>query len=129
MDPLGLCGENPLGVYRDPNILGYYSDDPVIYTDINVSLGTGWVGILEPEHGLMGTVSRGQLMEGSTSIVVYGRERTPSSWQAARWQASQRLKDRAIGTGWEKYRWVILNEREALKLTITQEAIEYFRNQ
>jgi len=125
VDPLGLCGQSSLGVYRDPSILGFYSDNPIIYQKTNQNYASGWTGILTPEHGLAATVGRGQLWEGSSSIVVYGTDNTPSSWHAATWQETNQ---RSPGTGWKQYNWIILNEKAASKLPITREAIEYFNN-
>ena len=125
IDPLGLCKQSSLGVYRDPSVLGFYSDNPVIYQETNQNYATGWTGILTPEHGLAATVGTGQIWEGSTSIVVYGSDNKPSSWQAATWQ---KTNQRGPGTGWNQYNWVILNEKSALKLSIAREAIEYFNN-
>jgi len=55
-----------------------YKNAPVIHKRTIVNLKSGWVGVLTPEHGAIATAAAGQLLEGSTRIVVYGEDVHPS---------------------------------------------------
>lgn len=121
IDPFGL---HPiLGAYRDPNKLGFYRNDPIVYQRTKMSFSSGWVGILTPEHGLLATVATGQLVEGSTRIVVYGENLMPSSWQFGIWY---KTGEKDPSTGLELYGWIILSEEQALQYPVTEETIRYF---
>jgi len=107
-------GIQNLGVYRDPDIIGIYPNDPVIIDYTDTQIASGLIGILTPSKGVLGTIATGQLLEGSMKLVVYGQDdgvtKTPTSWQIAIW-APTGEKDPT--TRWPLYGWRILSAEEA----------------
>jgi hypothetical protein len=112
-----------LGAYRDPSTIAFYSNDPVIYQAMSNSFASGWTGIFTPDQGLLGTLSSGQIAQGSTAITVWGIDNTPTSWQASQFQVTGQTNPT---TGGDLYGWVALKEAVARGLSVTRDAIRYF---
>lgn len=71
--------ETPLGVYRDPKVKGYYSDDPVMDSAKEMEYYGFWRAT-QGGYGLASTLRSGAFKEGSKMVVVYGTDK-PSSWK------------------------------------------------
>jgi RHS repeat-associated protein len=114
-----------LGVYRDPSRLGFYSNDPIVYTKTKWHFEGGPAGMFDGHSMLSGKVyATREFASGSSRIIVYGVEQsmTPTSWQVQIYGESGGIPS----TGWALNDWQAVTEDIARGLSVTKEATYYF---
>ena len=119
-----IARKSVLGVYRSPNEVGLYNDNPVIYEATKWRF-EGLGSALKSDYGILGCIATGEMFQGSEKIVVYGdlATKTPTSWQAATWTETGEM---APFTQWSLYNWKPVDEGVAQQLSVTKEAEAIF---
>lgn len=115
----------PLGAYRDPNVPGYYNNDPIMetYTDLSV-YGAG-EDMVKKNYGILGSLSHGSAFKGSYRIVVWGKSGKPSSWAFYDYAPNGK---HAPGTGKPLYGWVQTHKSlpDILNLEFTKSVMDKY---